>query len=88
MENFRFKGNKLLWNNYSLDIIAKKNKTPFYLYSYNQLKTNVSYFKKTFNKTNPLICFSLNILFFSVHLSRIHLIFYEKTLVYFEYKKE
>ena len=59
MENFRFKGNKLLWNNYSLDIIAKKNKTPFYLYSYNQLKTNVSNFKKTFNKTNPLICFSL-----------------------------
>ena len=59
MENFRFKGNKLLWNNYSLDKIAEKNKTPFYLYSYNQLKTNVGYFKKTFNKTNPLICFSL-----------------------------
>ena len=75
MENFRFKGNKLLWNNYSLDILAKKNKTPCYLQSYNQLKTNVGYFKKTFNRINafePLQEISYRLAYFQNEFLTVH----------------
>ena len=59
MENFTFKGNKLFWNNFALANIAKKYKTHFYLYSQKQLQSNAIFFKRTFSKVNPLICFSL-----------------------------
>ena len=39
--------------------IAKKFGTPLYCYSYQQLKENVSNFKKNFNSFSPLICFAI-----------------------------
>ena len=38
--------------------ILKKNKTPFYIYSENQITFNFLKFANTFKKTNPLICFA------------------------------
>ena len=39
--------------------IAKKFGTPFYCYSYKQLKENISKFKKNFISFSPLICFAV-----------------------------
>ena len=39
--------------------IAKKFGTPFYCYSYKQLKENIINFKKNFNLFSPLICFAI-----------------------------
>mgnify|MGYP001176101887 FL=1 len=39
--------------------IAKKFGTPIYCYSYQQLKENISNFKKNFNSFTPLICFAI-----------------------------
>ena len=39
--------------------IAKKFGTPAYCYSYEQLKKNISNFKKNFNTFTPLICFAI-----------------------------
>ena len=39
--------------------IAKKFGTPFYCYSYKQLKENISKFKKNFITFSPLICFAV-----------------------------
>ena len=39
--------------------IAKKFGTPIYCYSYNQLKQNISNFKKNFKSFSPLICFAV-----------------------------
>ena len=39
--------------------IAKKFSTPTYCYSYKQLKTNISNFKKSFKSFNPLVCFAI-----------------------------
>ena len=42
----------------SIKNILKKNKTPFYIYSENQIVLNFLKFTNTFKKTNPLICFA------------------------------
>ena len=42
----------------SINNIVKKNKTPFYLYSENQIINNYLKFTKSFKKTNPLVCFA------------------------------
>jgi diaminopimelate decarboxylase len=39
--------------------VAKKFNTPTYCYSYKQLKTNISNFKKNFKSFAPLICFAI-----------------------------
>ena len=39
--------------------IAKKFGTPIYCYSYNQLKKNITNFKKSFSSFSPLICFAI-----------------------------
>ena len=39
--------------------IAKKFGTPIYCYSYQQLKENISSFKKSFKSFSPLICFAI-----------------------------
>ncbi len=39
--------------------IAKKFGTPIYCYSYQQLKKNISNFKKSFKSFSPLICFAI-----------------------------
>ena len=38
MSHFKYSGQKLFVENLSIDNLAKKNKTPFYLYSEKQIK--------------------------------------------------
>ena len=58
MSHFKYFGKKLFIENTSVLNIAKKNKTPFYLYSEKQIKENYLNFAKIFRNINPLICFA------------------------------
>jgi diaminopimelate decarboxylase len=58
MQNLRYVGKNLFFEKLSITNILKKNKTPFYLYSENQIINNYLKFRKTFKKTNPIICFA------------------------------
>ena len=58
MPYFKYFGEKLFIENTSVLNIAKKNKTPFYLYSEKQIKENYINFAKIFKSVDPLICFA------------------------------
>ena len=58
MQNLRYVGKNLFIEKLSINNILKRNKTPFYLYSENQIINNFLKFKEVFKKTNPLICFA------------------------------
>jgi len=58
MQNLRYVGKNLFVEKLSIKNILKKNKTPFYIYSENQITFNFLKFANTFKKTNPLICFA------------------------------
>ena len=58
MQNLRYVGKNLFIEKLSIKNILKKQKTPFYIYSENQIISNFLKFKNTFKKTNPLICFA------------------------------
>ena len=58
MQNLRYVDKNLFIEKISLKNILKKNKTPFYIYSENQIIYNYTKFKNIFIKTNPLICFA------------------------------
>jgi len=58
MQNLRYVGKNLFLERLSIQNFLKRNKTPFYIYSENQIVSNYSNFVKTFKKTNPLICFA------------------------------
>ena len=58
MQNLRYVGKNLFLERVSIQNFLKKNKTPFYIYSENQIVLNYLNFVKTFKKTNPLICFA------------------------------
>ena len=58
MQNLRYVGKNLFVEKLSIKNILKKNKTPFYIYSENQITLNFLKFSNTFKKTNPLICFA------------------------------
>ena len=58
MQNLRYVGKNLFLEKLSISNILKKNKTPFYLYSENQIINNYLKFTKTFKKTNPIVCFA------------------------------
>ena len=58
MQNLRYVGKNLFVEKLSIKNILKKNKTPFYIYSENQIAFNFLRFANTFKKTNPLICFA------------------------------
>ena len=58
MQNLRYVGKNLFIEKLSINNIVKKNKTPFYLYSENQIINNYLKFTKNFKKTHPLICFA------------------------------
>ena len=58
MSNFSYIGQKLFVEKLSVKNIVKKNKTPFYLYSENQIKENYLNFAKSFEKVKPIICFA------------------------------
>ena len=59
MPSFKYKQKKLFVENTSVLNLAKRNRTPFYLYSGLQIKENYSNFIKNFKNINPLICFSV-----------------------------
>ena len=54
-----YKGQNLFIDNTSIKSIIKKNITPFYVYSYKQIKDNFETFSSYFKNINPLICFSV-----------------------------
>ena len=58
MPLLKYYSSKLFVENSSIFNLAKKNKTPFYVYSENQIKKNYLKLAKNFEKTNPLICFA------------------------------
>ena len=58
MQNLRYVGKNLFFEKLSIKNILKKNRTPFYIYSENQITFNFLKFANTFKKTNPLICFA------------------------------
>ena len=58
MNHFKYFREKLFIENTSALNIVKKNKTPFYLYSEEQIKENYINFAKIFKNVNPLICFA------------------------------
>ena len=59
MPSFKYKQKKLFVENTSVLNLAKRNPTPFYLYSGLQLRENYLNFVKNFKNINPLICFSV-----------------------------
>jgi len=59
MSYYKYKQKKLFVENISVLNLAKRNQTPFYLYSGSQLKDNYLNFIKNFKNINPLICFSV-----------------------------
>ena len=59
MNLIKYRGNDLYFENVSVQKIANKNITPFYLYSFEQLEYNFNFFHKSFKSINPLICFAV-----------------------------
>ena len=55
----KYINNKITIEKISIQNIAKKYGTPAYCYSYNQLKENISNFKKSFKSFSPLVCFAI-----------------------------
>ena len=59
MDLLKLKKNKLHINNIKLERILKKRKTPFYLYSLNQIRQNVKHINSSFKNFSPLICYAV-----------------------------
>ena len=55
----RYKKKDYLIENLKAELVAKKFKTPCYCYSHRKLQENIKYFKNSFKKINPLICFAI-----------------------------
>jgi diaminopimelate decarboxylase len=58
MSQLKYYKGKLFIEKSSVLNIARKNKTPFYLYSEKQIKENYLNFARIFRGINPLICFA------------------------------
>jgi diaminopimelate decarboxylase len=58
MSHLKYYKGKLFIEKSSVLNIARKNKTPFYLYSEKQIKENYLNFARIFRGINPLICFA------------------------------
>ena len=59
MDYLKTKNKKLFINNFDLKKIAKKHKTPFYIYSADQIKKNIKLVQSSLKKSNPLICYAV-----------------------------
>ena len=59
MSHFKYLRQKLFVENSSVLNITKKNKTPFYLYSEQQIKENYLNLAQNFKSVDPLICFAI-----------------------------
>ena len=58
MPHLKYLGSRLFIENSSIVNLTKKNKTPFYVYSENQIKENYLKLARSFESTKPLICFA------------------------------
>ena len=58
MSLIKYFSSRLFVENFPVASLTKKNKTPFYVYSENQIKQNYLKLAKSFKSTNPLICFA------------------------------
>ena len=54
-----YKNNKFYVENISIGKLARSFQTPFYCYSKSRLNQNIKNFNKNFERTKPLICFSV-----------------------------
>ena len=54
-----YRKDKLKIDDFNADFLAKKFNTPIYCYSLKKIKENISNFKNSFKKINPLICFAV-----------------------------
>ncbi len=54
-----YKNNNFYVENISIEKLARSFQTPFYCYSKSRLNKNIKNFNKNFEKTKPLICFSV-----------------------------
>ena len=59
MNLIKLRKNNLCVENVSTLKLVKKYKTPFYCYSFSQLKNNYDSFNMAFKSIKPIICFSL-----------------------------
>ena len=59
MNNFGYKGKRLFCENISVEEICKKIKTPFYLYSSNQILDNFNLLAKKLKGCNILIAYAV-----------------------------
>ena len=59
MNYIRLRKNNLCVENIPMLRLAKKYKTPFYCYSFSQLKNNFYSFSSAFKTIKPIICFSV-----------------------------
>ena len=59
MNLIRFRKNNLCVENISAQKLTNKYETPFYCYSFSQIKNNFNSFKSAFKKVKPIICFSV-----------------------------
>ena len=59
MNYIRFNKNNFFIENISAKTLVKKYRTPFYCYSFSQIKNNFNSFKSAFKKVKPIICFSV-----------------------------
>ena len=54
-----YKNSKFYVENISIGKLTRSFQTPFYCYSKSRLNQNIKNFNKNFEKTKPLICFSV-----------------------------
>ena len=59
MTSIKYKNNNLFVENTSVKRVASKYKSPFYLYSNNNIVKNFKSFYNNFKRVTPLICFSV-----------------------------
>ena len=54
-----YKKEDLFFENFSIEKIAKKYKTPFFCYSVSQIEDNFNILKDSFSVVKPLICYAM-----------------------------
>ena len=59
MHEFKYRNNILCCDNIEITKIAKKIRTPFYLYSHKTLVDHFHKLKEAFKEIDPLICYSM-----------------------------
>ena len=59
MHDFIYKNKKLHCEDVSVETVARKVGTPFYLYSHHTLTDHFTKIQKAFANVNPLICFAM-----------------------------